>query len=214
MKTIISALILIVVALSVRANDDKYISAMRKNIELLYEAKSTAERQQTVNALERIASAEPTKWEPRYYIAFGYIMMANDEKQTSLKDSYLDQALNAVSKAKELAPNESEVIALEGFVHMIRLTVDPASRGQQYSALAFQSFMKAVNLDADNPRALGLLAQMQYGTAQFFGSPTDEACATMIKALEKFDTFTSENPLAPTWGRPMTESMRPNCEGN
>lgn len=213
MKTFILTLITFSLWTSVNADDEKYIGAMKSNIEFIYKAQSIEQFQQAVNAFARIGDMEKAKWEPQYYVAYGYIMMANVEKEGAKKDFYLDQAILAVDKAKEIAPNESEVIALEGFAHMIRLTVDPASRGQQYSGLAFQSFMKAVNLNPENPRALGLLAQMQYGTAQFFGSPADEACATMRKALEKFDTFTSENPLAPTWGRGMTEGLKASCEG-
>ena len=94
---------------------------------------------------------------------------------------------------------------------MLRVTVDPASRGQQYSGMAFQSFGKAVAMNPENPRALSLLAQMQYGTAQFFNSPTTEACATLTKALEKFDSYKSSNPLAPQWGRKMAEGLKSRC---
>ena len=95
---------------------------------------------------------------------------------------------------------------------MIRLTVDPGSRGPQYSGLAMQSFGRAVALNPNNPRALSLLAQMQLGTAQFFGSPITEACNTNKKALELFDTDQHENPLAPTWGKSVAEAMVTQCK--
>src|SRR5690606_10019153 len=116
------------------------------------------------------------------------------------------------NESRKVEHDESEVAAMEGFVHMIRVTVDPASRGQQYSGLAFQAFGKSLAINPDNPRALALKAQMELGTAQFFGSPVDDACATMRLALEKFDTFTSENPLAPRWGRETAESMKEQCK--
>jgi Flp pilus assembly protein TadD len=194
------------------ADDSKYIETMQKNIQVVYTAQSIPDIQNAVNTFERIASAEKTKWEPYYYAAFGYVMMANREKDGAKKDGYLDQALTSIGKAKEIVPAESEVVALEGFVHMIRVTVDPASRGQQYSGLAFQSFGKAVSLNPENPRALSLLGQMQYGTAQFFNSSTTEACATLEKSLEKFASFKSENPLAPQWGKGMAESMKEKCK--
>ena len=139
-------------------------------------------------------------------------MMANREKDAIKKDGYLDLALVAVEKAKAIKENESEIIAMEGFIHMIRLTVDPATRGQQYSGMAMQNFGKAIELNPENPRALSLLAQMQFGTARFFNSPPTEACGTVTKALEKFETFKSENPLAPVWGKGMTEALKKNCQ--
>src|SRR3954464_11556408 len=108
---------------------DKYTENMQKNIQVVYTAQSVEELQQAVNSFERIGTVEKTKWEPQYYAAFGYIMMANRENDGAKKDTYLDQAMAAIAKAKAIVPKESEVIALEGFAYMIRVTVDPATRG-------------------------------------------------------------------------------------
>lgn len=208
---IILGLVALLASLVVNASD-KYGEAMQKNIQLVYAAASAEEIQSAVNALERIGEAEKDKWEPYYYAAFGNIMLATREKEATKKDAYLDQAIKHVEKAQALNPAESEVVALEGFVHMIRVTVDPASRGQQYSGMAFQAFGKALAMNPDNPRALVLMAQMQYGTAQFFGSSTSEACSTLNRSLEKFETFKSDNALAPRWGKEMAERMMEQCK--
>ena len=207
---LIAAFVLMFVQVSMAT--DKYVESMQKNIQIVYTAQTIPDLQNAVNAFERIGSAEKTKWEPFYYASFGYIMMANQEKDNTKKDVYLDQALASVGKAKELVSNEAEVIALEGFVHMLRIGIDPGSRGQKYSSMAYQSFGKAKAISPENPRVLALLAQMQYGTAQFFNSSTAEACGTLNKALEKFATFKSDNPLAPQWGKGMAEGMKQNCK--
>ena len=216
MKTlnIIPLLILILVMLVSRgfAEDGKYEQAMKKNIQTVYTAKTTEELQSAVNAFERIGSAEKTKWEPHYYAAFGYIMMANTEKDNTKKDAFLDQAVKALGAAKAIKAEESEIIALEGFATMIRVSVDPGSRGPQYAPQAMQQFGKALSLNPNNPRAMALMAQMQYGTAQFFGSATTEACETLKKSLEAFDTFKAENALAPQWGKEMAEGMKEKCK--
>ena len=215
MKSFIPVLIALLVFALVKfgfASDGKFEEAMKKNIDAIYKAQTIEELQQSTNAFERIANTETQKWEPNYYAAFGYVMMSNKEKDGTKKDQYLDQALASINKAKTLVPNESEVIALEGFVHMIRVTVNPGSRGPQYVPLATQAFSKAISLNPENPRALALLAQMQYGSAQFFGSSTIEACATLSKALEKFDTFKSDNAIAPMWGRGMAEGLKTQCK--
>src|SRR5687768_10147120 len=126
-------------------NDNQYAEAMAKNIQTVYGAQSVAELQGAVNALERIALTEKTKWEPYYYAAFGYIMIAHREQDGAKKDSYLDQAIVDIKKGKTIAEKESEIIALEGFVHMIRISVDPATRGQQYSGLAMQTLGRALS---------------------------------------------------------------------
>ena len=211
-QTITIALLVLVQIHIAEANDGKFIEAMQKNIQAVYTAQSIDELQSAVNAFERIGGAEKTKWEPQYYAAFGYIMMCNRESDEAKKDAYLDLALTAIGKGRALVPEESELVALEGFVHMMRVTVDPASRGAQFAGLSVQTYQRALQLNPENPRALGLLAQMQFGTAQFFGSPTTEACETMKASLQKFETYKSENPLAPKWGKEMTESLQPNCK--
>lgn len=210
MKTTLT-LIWLVATLATHAND-KYVETMKKHIEALYTDSTVEAYQSTINALERIASAEKDKWEPSYYMAFGYVMMANIDTDATRKDRYLDQATAAMEKAKALAPQESEVIVMEGFIYMIRLTIDPATRGAQYSGLAYQSFSKAVAVNPGNPRALAMLAQLQYGTAQFFGSPTTEACDTNRKALALFDADKPANPLSPVWGKSVAKAMSLQCE--
>lgn len=210
MKALLAiVLTLIVSALSAQ---DKYTETMLKNIDASYKAKTITEHQDAANAFERIAAAEKTKWEPYYYAAYNYVMMANEETVGTKKDAYLDLATKDLDKAKAIKVDDSEITALEGFVHMIRVTVDPATRGQEYSGKAFGSFGKAVKLNPENPRALVLMGQMQYGTAQFFNSPTTEACATIEKSLQKFETFKADNVLAPMWGKPYAESLKSNCK--
>ncbi len=212
MKTI-NLFFLMIISVTTWANDGKYYEQMGKQIQAVYTAKTTDEYQSAVNALDRIAGAEKTKWEPYYYSAFGNVMMATHENEASKKDAYLDQALAALEKGKAIASNESEIVALEGFVHMIRVTGDPASRGQQYSGLAMQTFGRALGMNPNNPRAMSLMAQMQFGTAQFFNQAPTEACATARKALTLFErAVKSENPLAPQWGNEMTAGLIQNCK--
>jgi tetratricopeptide (TPR) repeat protein len=211
MKTI-ALIITMTFSLIANATDHKYNEAMAKNIETVYTAQTIDELQKAVNAFDRIANAEVEKWEPLYYSAFGNIMIANRETDGSKKDGYLDLALAAIQKAKSLKANNSEITALEGFVHMIRITVNPGTRGQEFSGKAYESFKKALEFNPNNPRALALMAQMEYGTAQFFKSPTTSACATNSKAIEKFETVKPESPLSPVWGKGMTESLKSKCK--
>ena len=212
MKTKISILFLLFSMGNVMADDAKYTETMTKNIALVYKAETTDDLIQAVNMFNRVGTAEKNKWEPFYYEAFGYIMLANREQDIVKKDAFLDQAKIAVDKAGEIRTNESEIVALEGFISMIRASVDPLTRGQQYSGLAMQSFDKAVSLNPENPRALVLLARMQLGMAQFFNSSTTEPCTNARQALEKFTTFKPESQVVPVWGKGLAESILKDCK--
>jgi tetratricopeptide (TPR) repeat protein len=210
MKKLIIILLTLLTYTILKAGDP-YTEIMQKNIMIVYTSKSTEEVQQAINTFDRVGAAEKTKWEPYYYAAFGYVMLANREGDVTKKDQWLDAATTVLEKGKAIVSTESELTAMEGFIHMIRVTVDPATRGQQYAGLAMQSFSKAIQQNPENPRALALLAQMQFGTAQFFGSPVTEACDTLTKAIEKFETYKSANPLAPVWGKEMTVRLQSQC---
>jgi tetratricopeptide (TPR) repeat protein len=190
---------------------DKYTDQMSKNIELVYKAATIEELQKAVNAFERIGGAEKTKWEPYYYASFGYIMMAIKETDGTKKDGYLDLAKSVLDKATAIKADESEIVTLEGFIHTIRASVDPASRGQQSSTLAMQAYGKAIALNPQNPRALAMMAQLQFGTAQFFKQAPIQACETARKAIALFDVTPKDNGLAPAWGRGTTEELVKGC---
>lgn len=204
-------ILMMLVASVAKANDRKYYEAVGKHMQVVYTSHSIDELQGATNALDRISAAEKSKWESYYYSAFGYLMMANQEGEAARKDSFLDQALERVRQAAAVSPGNAEISALEGFVHMLRVAIDPASRGQQYSQLSMQAYGRALQQDPNNPRALALMAQMQFGTARFFGSPTTDACGMARKALDQFNAFKSETPIAPRWGKEMTEELLTSC---
>lgn len=210
MKPLLSLLILF--ASINAASADKYTEQMSRHIQAIYAAQSAAEYQNAINAFDRIAAAEKSKWEPYYYSAYGNIMLANQATDASKKDAYLDLAKSAIDKGKALVPAESELVALEGFVNMIRITVDPASRGAEYSGATMQLFGKAASMNPNNPRALALMAQMQLGTARFFNQAPTEACQTARQALALFEKQQPSSALAPMWGKAIAESVIGQCK--
>ena len=192
--------------------NDQYLEAMQKSIAAVYHASSIEQYQHEINTLQRIAAAEQKRWEPAYYAGFCYLMMANLETDVRKKDRYLDEAMISIQRAKQAAGEESEVLTLEGFVYMMRVAVDPGARGPEFAPLAMQTFGSAIQANPENPRALTLMARMQYGTAEFFGSSTSEACENVNKARFMFETYKSENALAPQWGKSIAEALMQQCK--
>ena len=97
---------------------------------------------------------------------------------------------------------------------MMRINVDPAVRGQEYSMKSVAFLQQANQLDNNNPRAILMLGQMQFGTAQFFGSGVEEACEMFARSKELFDLELDEDRgIQPSWGRPNAAAMLKNCKG-
>ena len=211
MKTIFTLLVSLV-SLVALADITNYQKAMLDNLSAMQKARTNTEWQEIANNFSRIAEAEQDKWLPQYYAAYCNIIMTTFKQEPEQKDHQLDLAQEHLDKAMAITGENSELLALQGFVHMIRLTVDPAGRGPSYSEMTMQAFGKARAMDPENPRAIYLSAQMQMGTAQFFGSGIEEACKQLKLALEKFQEENSNDPLAPSWGYHQAQQMQQSCQ--
>ena len=205
MKT--SLLLIIGTFLFSQASLAQFENAMTENVPAIFSADRAESLQSVIHRLERIGAAEKDRWEPFYYAAFGYLRMSGMVEKSTEKDKYLDLALDFIEKCEEKKPNHSEVVAFKGYIHMIRVSIDPATRGMRYSHLAFTSLQKAVALNPENPRAHYLLGQMQYGTAQFMGKGSDEACESFGKAKVLYENQNPKNDFTPRWGKEMNENM-------
>lgn len=213
MKKYTFSLIFLFAAISLAfANDPAYENAMKKQLQAMKTIQTLEESQNVSNAFLRIAEAKKEEWLPLYYAAYLQSMAAFRFEVN--KDQYLDQAMELVKKADKISPNNSEIVALQGFIVMGKLTVDPMSRGQELSPQAMQLFGKAIALDKENPRATTLMSQMQLGTAKFFGQGPEQACGLARVGLELFakeESKITENYLLPTWGKNQAQQVAEAC---
>lgn len=194
-------------------NNSDYIKAMKAAIKDLFHAHEIAEYVVVANTFERIAQAEEDEWHPTYYLALTKILMSTQSREARDIDDYLDQAQSALDRAKAMhkTPN-SEIVALQGFIHMLRIPLDAASRGPQYSGLAMLEISRSLEIAPENPRAHYIMAHMQMGTAKFFGNDYTEACQSLKLSIQFFEKQKpSENPLDPSWGYDWATAMTNQC---
>lgn len=205
MKRTILTLTGIVLAFFTMANG-QFERALGKNIPLIFSSQSSEELQGVINQLERISAAETDRWESHYYTAFGYLQMSGMYKEATDKDKFLSLAMDAVKKGQKIDADNSELVALEGYVIMMQLVIDPGTRGMTHAGAATETFYKAIQLDGKNPRAHYLLGRMKYGTSQFMGGGTEDACKSLNVAKELFESLEpSTNPILPSWGKGATD---------
>lgn len=187
------------------ANNEAYLNAMRSEIQSLFQAGPVEELQKSANAFQRIASMNPEEWLPDYYAAWAYANMGfRTEGAAKEKDAFFRQAKIHADKAAKISPNNSEIVAIQGFITMGELSVDPMTRGQHLSAEAMQTFGKAISINRENPRALMMMAQMEWGMAQFFGQGPEKACGLLNSSISLFEKEAATIPadsILPTWGK-------------
>jgi tetratricopeptide (TPR) repeat protein len=202
MKHTIILIAAILFSTSIFAQSDRFVKGIGENLTKLKEAESLEEMQAVANGFERIASVESEEWLAHYYVGYTYIIMGTVamEKAKDKLSTYIDKAQEAVDKALELAPEESEVYALQGYVYQGRIWENPMVNGARYSPMSMQACQKAIALNPENPRPYYLNGQNTFYMPEFFGGGAEKARPMLEKAAEKFDNFEKESTIHPDWG--------------
>lgn len=195
-----------------QASDPAFIAAMQKQLDAKKTIVNYEQSQTVTNGFLRIADAAETEWLPLYYAA---LLKTEAAFRFDIeKDKTLDEAIELVKKADKIAPGNSEITALHGYILMGKISLDPASRGQSMSPQAMQLFGKAINLDRENPRAVTLMSQMELGMAEFFGTGPEKACGMARMSIElykKEEAKITEDYILPTWGKTQADQVASQC---
>lgn len=202
----------LLVSLLAFAQGEAYEATMLKNIEQMKAAKTVEELQQTANVFERIVRAEQKEWLPLYYASLSYINMSAREQKDTMKDQYLDKAQAHLGHGFKLMPKESELHVLQGYLHLMRISVSPMVRGMKYSGLATEAFEMAKKINPENPRAYYMLGTSKFNTPAMFGGGPEAAKPFLVEAKAKFSQHQPSSPIAPQWGEKHTLSLLEECK--
>lgn len=208
MKNLIAVLVFVLCFASLtKADDTKYIDAMKKNIEQISSMKSIEDMVDLTNSFLRIANAEKDKWLPYYYASYLYTITSLSDTINSKKDTYLDEAVKYLSIADSLQPNESEIYVIKGLICQARLVVDPMNRYMKYSTEMNVAFKKAIELDIKNPRPELLIGMTLFYTPAQFGGGAKAAKQVLENSSKKFNEFVPKDELMPSWGKDQLENF-------
>ena len=211
MKTYLGILFILFASIIASANDN-YEKAMQGALDQLEAASTVAQLQPVANQFDRIANVKNEDWLPLYHAAYARVLMAAMEVDIEKKDAYLDGAQLNLDAVEKLEHDASERLALQGFLHMIRMSVDPG-RGMDLGMVCGGIIQEAYDLNNHNPRAVLMLGQFQFGSAQFMGQDTSEACGLFdetLRLLDQSENLASSNFL-PNWGRLIAEQGKQQC---
>ena len=75
------------------------------------------------------------------------------------------------------------------------------TNGQKLSASIIKDYQTAIQLDANNPRPLYLLAEYQINMSKFFNQDTKPLYEMIKTSLKKFDNFKAPSAFFPKWGK-------------
>ena len=213
MKKIILLSLIIAFAIGLNAQTSKkdfspaFVSAMQANIKQLDTAVTAATLITVANNFERIANSEKTKWEPFYYAAYSYTIMAFMSPDKTKIDWLADKAEGLLQQAAAIEKNNSEISVMFAMINSCRIMVDPVSRFQTRGPEIQSLLAKATQENVNNPRIYLQQARMQIRTPEAFGGGKIAAKKSTETAIEKFKNFTPENSIAPAWGESQAISL-------
>lgn len=202
----LTIILLLVSLFNIGFANEAYHQAMTESIAQLYQSATITDYIEVANQFERISQIEKAEWLPLYYASYAYIMISFKETDNAKKDTYLDEAQKLLDKALVIAPNESELHLLQGFLYPSRINIDPMARGLLYMGKMNVSLNKALELNPDNPRVYYLRATMTYHTPEAFGGGAANALPFYKTANEKFNIFKPLTDLSPNWGKEINDA--------
>jgi hypothetical protein len=211
MKKLLITLAAVAMYLSAFAQSPKFTDAMNKTLAEMDTAETAEELLSVANKFERIALAEKNQWLPFYYAALCRTFTVYMTQDVSKIDPMLDVAQKHANLADSLQPNNSEIVLLKSMILGGRIMVDPMSRGMQYGMQSGMLNTQAMTLDPENPRPYFVMGQALFYTPEQFGGGKDKGCAQLMKAKEKYATFTPASPLHPDWGKEQLEQALSLC---
>ena len=151
--------------------------------------------------MERAATVAPTDWLPRYYQSYALLLNVFQSKADGdAKDATLDRAEAALTQARQLKGNESELLTLQAYIYQARLGVSPMLRSLKYSGMVNETVAMAKALNPANPRPYLVAANNVYFTPAMFGGGATPALPLYQEAKARYAAFRPATALAPNWG--------------
>lgn len=213
MKKLLTITVVLIFAVTVVfAQNEKYTQAMTSGIEALKgldkEKPDVKVLQDIANRFERIAAAEPKEWLPKYYAAYGNVLLGYYGASLTEKDQYLDKANTLLKDAETLLgkPND-ELLVMKAYQSQIHLAADAMSRWQSDGPKFTEYLEAAKSANPENPRIYYLEGSNLFFTPEEYGGGKKVAKPLLEKAKQKFSTFKPESTIHPDWGQIETEWM-------
>ncbi|OQD43530.1 hypothetical protein BUL40_06800 [Croceivirga radicis] len=203
-KTILICLLVVTSMLSAQ---DKYTKGMQKALQLWGEGKIT----EASNLFERISMVEQDNWLPYYYNALVNTTASFGETDETKLKQKLEKAQEFIDVAKNISPDNAELLVLEALTNTAYIAFDGATYGMTLSGKVVQLYEKAAQLAPNNPRVVFSKAEWDMGSAKYFGKDTTPYCKDVERSLELFANFKPETEFYPNWGQDRAKEVLAQC---
>lgn len=203
MKTIVTICIAFL-SLTITAQSS-YEKAMLQGLELMKTDLQAASQQ-----LERVAAAEPEKWEPAYYIALCNINSSWGQFSKEKTQLYMKKAQDYINDAQAISPENPEIMVLQGMLNTCWINYDGQVYGMKLSGPTTALYKKALQLAPENPRVVLSNAEWLMGSAKYFGKDITPYCGEIDRAVTLFEKEKTTG-FEPSWGKDRALEVQETC---
>lgn len=190
-----------------QSEDPAFMAVMETQLRILDTARSAETFISLANSFERIGNAGGKYWQPFYYAAFCYAVMAVQGKDKNKIDLLADKAQEFLDKATANSPGNSEICTVQAMVLNTKILADPTNRWRDYSVQSAEFLRKAKEQDPSNPRPYFVEGRTKMFTPPAMGGGNDVAIPLFEEAISKFKSFQPANSIAPRWGEGQAQKM-------
>lgn len=204
---------MLVWAVAVHAQSEKYAAAMKTNLSKFDSAKTIADFENIAAVFTRIGDAEKAQWLPYYWSGVALSSMGWIDQKGD-KDILAGRIIALCEKAEALTSDSaarSEILSLRNMAATQQMLVDPQTRFMSYGKQAADYLQKAMQLNPNNPRLYYLQGMSVFNTPEQFGGGKQKAKPVFQKAV---DLYKAEQvkPLHPHWGEEQAIQMLAQCQ--
>ena len=200
---------MLLTAIVLHAQSDKYEAAMEKNLAMFDSAKTTADYQALAAAFQRIGDAEKTQWLPYYYAGLALTTAGWQDSKLD-KEANAEQVKALCDKAESIEKT-SEICEIRNMAATQQMIIDPQTRWATYGREASDALQKGMQLNPNNPRLYYLQGMSVFNTPVAYGGGKEKAKPIFEKAVELFKAE-QPKPLYPRWGQKQAEDMLAQCQ--
>ena len=190
---------------------ERFTRAMNDNLEKAKSAGTINDFLELTNSFTRIAEAEKNEWTPWYYAAFYNLVINFQDTLAERKEKFISLAQRQIESGLKIKPGETEFFVLKIMSYYAEMALDPM-KGITLMGEANSLISEAKRINPDNPRVYLEEAEAIYNMPAEFGGGKEKALPILLLAKEKFDNFTTSDPMAPSWGLERCEMLINNAK--
>lgn len=161
---------------------------------------------------EHIAEQERENWLPYYYASLVNITSTFHSKNKTGINLKLKKAQENLNMAMLFSGNNPENMVLQALLFTADMLQDMPSKTTSLAPKIELIYEKAIRVAPKNPRVISSYTDWKYHKAKYLNKNTAPQCKAMEKLLSLFDTYKSDDPFGPSWGKERVVQLIAKCK--